>query len=86
MAITGAGTVNPLARDVPGTFAAFQAGKVAIGPMDFVDIERLTVRIGAQIHNWDPEARFSRGRNWRCSTARCNSPSIPPVRRWRNRV
>lgn len=60
VAITGAGTVNPLARDVPGTFAAFQAGKVAIGPMDFLDIERLSVRIGAQIHNWDGEARFSR--------------------------
>lgn len=60
MVITGAGTVNALACDVPGTWAAMAAGRSAIGPLEFRDVERLSVRIGAQIRDWRPEARFSR--------------------------
>ena len=58
--ITGAGTVNPLARDVAGSFAALREGRCAIGPLDFRDVERLTVRIGAQIRDWDAGALVSR--------------------------
>lgn len=58
--ITGAGTVNALAADVAGTMAGFRAGQVAIGPLDFPEVERLSVRIGAQIHDWNAEARHSR--------------------------
>lgn len=58
--ITGAGTVNPLAADLPGTFAAMAAGRVAIGPMEFADIDRLGIRIGAQVQGWQPETLFSR--------------------------
>ena len=58
--ITGAGTVNALAQDVPGTFAAFREGRCGIGPLEFRDVERLSIRIGAQIHDWDPEAHFNR--------------------------
>ena len=58
--ITGAGTVNPLALDVAGTMAAMAEGRCAIGPLDFRDVERLTVRIGAQIRGWDAGALFSR--------------------------
>ena len=54
--ITGAGTVNPLAADVAGTFAALREGRCAIGPLAFRDVERLTVRIGAQIKRWDAGA------------------------------
>ncbi|MCB1387687.1 MAG: beta-ketoacyl-[acyl-carrier-protein] synthase family protein [Rhodobacteraceae bacterium] len=60
VAITGAGTVNALALDVPGTFRALTEGRVAIGPMLFEDIDRLSVRIGGQIRDWDAGARFSR--------------------------
>ncbi|MCB1361530.1 MAG: beta-ACP synthase, partial [Rhodobacteraceae bacterium] len=60
VAITGAGTVNALAQDVPATFDALAAGRVAIGPMDFQDIERLSIRIGAQVRDWVPEVRFTR--------------------------
>jgi len=60
VAITGAGTVNALAPDVPGTLAALTEGRVAIGPMAFEEIERLAVQIGAQIRDWDAEARFTR--------------------------
>ena len=58
--ITGSGTVNPLAQDVAGTLAAMRDGRGAIGPLQFRDVARLTVRIGAQIRDWRPETRFSR--------------------------
>ncbi len=58
--ITGAGTINALAQDVPGTFAAMREGRCGIGPLEFRDVERLSVRIGAQVKGWDPEAEFNR--------------------------
>lgn len=51
--ITGIGTVNALAGDVPGTFAALREGRCGIGPLGFRDAERLTVRIGAEVRDWD---------------------------------
>lgn len=56
--ITGAGTVNALARDVPGTLAAFREGRCGIGPLDLPDPERLQIRIGAQVRDWQPEFLF----------------------------
>ena len=56
--VTGAGTVNALAGDVPGTFAAFREGRSGIGPLGFRDAERLTVRIGAEVRDWRPEDHF----------------------------
>ena len=58
--ITGAGTVNPLARSVAGTMEAFREGRCGIGELDVRDRDRLQVRIGAQVRDWDPEAIFSR--------------------------
>ncbi len=57
--ITGAGTVNALAADVPGTLAAMAAGRSGIGPLEFRDADRLAVRIGAQVRGWDEAARFT---------------------------
>ena len=57
--ITGAGTVNALARDVAGTLQAFRDGRCGIGPLQFRDVERLGIRIGAQVHGWQPEAEFA---------------------------
>ena len=56
--ITGAGTVNALALDVPGTWAAMRDGRGAIGPLDLPDLDRLSIRIGAQVPGWDASARF----------------------------
>ena len=50
--LTGAGTVNALAHDVPGTLAALAEGRSGIGPLAFRDVERLSVRIGAQVRDW----------------------------------
>lgn len=57
--ITGAGTVNALGHTVAATCAAFRAGTGGIGPLRLRDVERLQVRIGAQVQDWD-EARFGR--------------------------
>ncbi|MEO8243900.1 MAG: beta-ketoacyl-[acyl-carrier-protein] synthase family protein, partial [bacterium] len=58
--ITGAGTVNPLGLDVASTWAAMSEGRCAIGPLTFRDAGRLSVRIGAQISGWQPDALFTR--------------------------
>ncbi len=58
--ITGAGTVNALAHDVPGTLQAFKEGRCGIGELDVRDVDRLSIRIGAQVRDWDPEAHFNR--------------------------
>ena len=60
--ITGAGTVNPLAMDVVGTYAAFAAGRCAIGPLLIRDVDSLSIKIAAQVHDWQPEQHFERQR------------------------
>lgn len=58
--ITGAGTINALAHDVAGTYAAFAEGRCGIGELDIRDRERLAITIGGQVRGWDPEAHFNR--------------------------
>jgi nodulation protein E len=58
--ITGAGTVNALAQDVDGTLKAFAQGRCGITALNIPDIERLSIKIGGQVHGWDPEAHFNR--------------------------
>ncbi len=58
--ITGSGTINALAHDVPGTYAAFREGRCGITELDIRDKDRLSIQIGGQVHNWDPEAHFNR--------------------------
>ena len=60
--LTGAGTVNPLGAEVASTFAALAAGQDAIGPLVTQDIDRLSVRIGASVRDFDPLAHFPPGR------------------------
>ena len=58
--ITGAGTINPLAHDVPGTLEAFREGRCGISELQMRDVDRLSIKIGGQVHHWDPEAHFNR--------------------------
>lgn len=60
--ISGAGSVNPLGQDVSSSFNALRAGRVAIGPLDIPDIDRLSVKIGAAVKDWQPEAHFDKSR------------------------
>ncbi len=58
--ITGAGTVNALGRDVAATYAAMREGRCGIGPLDLRDVARLSVKIGAQVPDWQPQSQFGR--------------------------
>ena len=58
--ITGAGTINPLGHDVPSTLEAMREGRCAIGPLQIQDVERLSVKVGAQVTDYRPEDRFNR--------------------------
>lgn len=60
VAITGIGAVSALGQTATKTMAEMAEGRCAIGEMSFQDIERLSIRIGGQIHNYDPEAHFER--------------------------
>ncbi|MEM9047920.1 MAG: beta-ketoacyl-[acyl-carrier-protein] synthase family protein [Pseudomonadota bacterium] len=58
--ITGAGTINALGNSVAETFAAMREGVCGIGALAFRDVERLAIRIGGQIHDFDETAHFNR--------------------------
>lgn len=58
--ITGAGTINALGHNVPDTLDAFKNGRCGIDRLDIRDVERLSVRIGAQVKNYQPEDHFNR--------------------------
>ena len=58
--ITGAGTINALGHSVDETCAAMREGRCGIGPLEFRDVERLSIRIGGQVRGFDPTAQFNR--------------------------
>ncbi len=58
--ITGAGTINPLGHSVAETFEAMKEGRCGIGELDIRDVDRLAIRIGGQVKNYDPDSRFNR--------------------------
>ena len=58
--ITGAGTINALGHNVPDTLDAMREGRCGITELDIRDVDRLQVRIGGQVHDWDAEAQFNR--------------------------
>jgi len=58
--ITGAGSINALARSAPATMRAMAEGNCGIGALAFRDVERLSIQIGAQIKDYQPEAHFNR--------------------------
>ena len=60
MVITGSGTINALGHTVPETMAAFREGRCGITELEIRDVDRLSVKIGGQVHDWDPEAHFNR--------------------------
>lgn len=58
--ITGQGTINSLGVDVPTTLAAFRDGRCGIGPLDIRDVDRLAIKIGGQVKEYEAEAHFNR--------------------------
>ncbi|MDJ0860112.1 MAG: beta-ketoacyl-[acyl-carrier-protein] synthase family protein [Dinoroseobacter sp.] len=58
--ITGQGTINALGTNVLQTVEALREGRCGISELDFRDVDRLSIRIGGQVKNYDPEAAFNR--------------------------
>ena len=58
--ITGAGTINALGGSVLETLQAMREGQLGIGPLQMRDLDRLSVKIGGQIKDFDPETHFDR--------------------------
>ncbi|MEM1342626.1 MAG: beta-ketoacyl synthase N-terminal-like domain-containing protein, partial [Pseudomonadota bacterium] len=58
--ITGQGTINALGRSVAETQDAMREGRCGIGPLDFRDVDRLSIRIGGQVRDYDAEDHFNR--------------------------
>ncbi|MEL6449820.1 MAG: beta-ketoacyl-[acyl-carrier-protein] synthase family protein [Pseudomonadota bacterium] len=58
--ITGGGTVNALGHDMPSTFEAMREGRCGIGPLDFQDVDRLSIKIGGQVRGFEAEGRYNR--------------------------
>ncbi len=53
--ITGLGTVNPLAHDVPGYWKALLAGRSGIGPITLLDTSAFKVHFGGEVKDFHPE-------------------------------
>ena len=60
VAITGAGTINALGHNVPQTLEAMREGRCGIGPLDFRDVDRLAIKIGGQVRNFNADSEFNR--------------------------
>lgn len=58
--MTGAGTFNALGHDVPSTLEAMANGVCGIGPLEIRDVDRLAVKIGGQVKDYDETAHFNR--------------------------
>jgi nodulation protein E len=59
--ITGTGTINALGHGVAATQAAMREGRCAIGGLKLRDLDRLSIRIGAQVQGYDETEHFTRG-------------------------
>ncbi len=58
--ITGQGAVNALGASAGATLEAMREGRSGISRLDIPDVDRLQVKIGGQVKNYDPEAHFTR--------------------------
>ena len=58
--ITGIGAVSSIGMDVPTIFNSLAEGKNGIGPIDFLNVERLSIKIGGQINNFNPDDHFTK--------------------------
>ncbi len=58
--ITGSGTINALGHDVPTTLEAMREGRCGIGPLNIRDVDRLAVKIGGQVRDYDEQTHFNR--------------------------
>ena len=60
VAITGAGTINSLGHSVKETLASMADGSCGIGELSFRDVDRLDIKIGGQVKDFEPTTVFNR--------------------------
>ncbi len=60
VAITGSGTINSLGHSVKETLANMAEGLCGIRPLFFRDVDRLDIKIGGQVKDFDPTTVFNR--------------------------
>ena len=60
VAIIGSGTINSLGHSVEETFVNMAEGLCGIGPLSFRDVDRLDIKIGGQVKDFDPTTVFNR--------------------------
>ena len=60
VAITGSGTINSLGKSTKETFVNMAEGHCGIGPLVFRDVERLEIKIGGQVKDFNPTTVFNR--------------------------
>jgi nodulation protein E len=58
--ITGAGTINALGHNVPQTLEAMREGRCGISPLEFRDVDRLAIKIGGQVRDFNADSEFNR--------------------------
>jgi len=58
--ITGHGAINALGRSAAETRASMREARSGIGPLEFPDVDRLSIAIGGQIRDYRPEDHFGR--------------------------
>ncbi|MCA9905037.1 MAG: hypothetical protein KC547_14375, partial [Anaerolineae bacterium] len=52
--VTGMGMISPLGYNVAETWEKIVAGKSGVGPITRFDTSRFSVKIAAEVKNWDP--------------------------------
>jgi 3-oxoacyl-[acyl-carrier-protein] synthase II len=57
--ITGLGTVNPVAHDVPAYWKAIVAGKSGIGPVTLLDTSAFKVHFAGEVKDFKPESAIN---------------------------
>ncbi|MEM6727641.1 MAG: beta-ketoacyl-[acyl-carrier-protein] synthase family protein [Pseudomonadota bacterium] len=58
--ITGAGTINALGHSAPETMKSMAEGKLGIGPLEFPNVDRLSIKIGGQVTGYEESEHFNR--------------------------
>ncbi len=62
VAITGLGVLSACGNDAPSFWHAMTAGRSGIGPITAVPLDKLSVKVAAEIKGYDPADHFDRGR------------------------
>ena len=58
--ITGAGAVSSLGADLSSNFKSLSEGKSGISKIEFLNSDRLSIKIGGQIKNFNPDIHFTK--------------------------